>query len=502
MNNSPRVEWKSRMGFILAAIGSAVGLGNIWRFPYIAYKNGGGAFLIPYITILLLIGIPLMILELGVGCKYKGSTPMAFARLKKKLEWFGWWPTTFLALGIMIYYSVILSWCLNYIVFSINLSWGLDAGDFFLNKFLNLTTMPFEFGDINIRAFVGLVIIWGITWLIVYRGVQKGIEFANKFFIPLLSLAMIVLFVWGLTLDGAIDGIAVFLKPDFSKLLTSSIWIDAFVQAFFSMGIGMGIIVTYASYCPTKTNINQNAVIICVMDALFAIVAGLVVFATLGSMSKATGVPVSEIVRGGPELAFVVYPEAINSLPLGKSLFGIIFFVALLFAGISSSIAIVEPMISAMIDKFNWTRRKAITIFSIVGLLGGLVFVSGAGLYWLDIVDHFINNLGLMVIAFVEAIAIGWIVKTDEFARFIDEHSSFKVGRVWVSLIRYPIPLVLGGFFINNLYSEFFTKPYGGYQWREVLIIGVGWVVMTIIIATIFNRLRWRSNIGVELTNR
>jgi NSS family neurotransmitter:Na+ symporter len=182
-----REQWKSQFGFLLAAVGSAIGLGNIWRFSHMAYSNGGGAFLIPYITALLTAGIPLLILEFGIGHERIGSAPLAYAKINKKWEWLGWWAVIFVMFGIELYYTTVISWCLNFFTLSFNLGWGTDPGSFFFKDFLKLSSTPSEIGEIRTRIFAGLVVVWFLNWLILYRGVQKGIELANKIFMPLFA---------------------------------------------------------------------------------------------------------------------------------------------------------------------------------------------------------------------------------------------------------------------------------------------------------------------------
>src|SRR3989338_3196903 len=280
----PRPQWRSRTGFILAALGSAVGLGNIWRFSYLCYKNGGGAFLVPYVIALFAVGIPLMILELGIGHKMRGSSPMSLAKVDRHWEWVGWWAVVCAMYGIMLYYAVIISWCLSYVFFSFNLSWGSDPNDFFFNKFLQVSSGPLDFGDIRSSIIFALIGVWVLSWLIVFFGVQKGVERANKIFMPLLFLLIAILVVWSVNLEGAAKGLAVYLKPDFSLLTSPQIWIDAFSQIFFTLSLAFGIMIAYASYLPRKADLIKDAVVISVGDCLFSFIAGFAVFGTLGYM--------------------------------------------------------------------------------------------------------------------------------------------------------------------------------------------------------------------------
>jgi len=360
-SHQPRPQWRSRTGFILAAIGSAIGLGNIWRFSYLCYKNGGGAFLIPYIIALFIVGIPLMILELGIGHKMRGSAPMSLARIDRKWEWAGWWAVLIVMYGIMLYYSVIIAWCLNYVFFSFNLAWGSDPNDFFFNQYLQISSGAFDVGDIRIPILWSLLGVWFCCWFIVFFGVQKGVERANKIFMPLLFILISILVFWSVSLKGAAEGLAVYLKPDFSRIMEKEIWIDAFSQIFFTLSLGFGIMIAYASYLPRQVNIVKDALIISIGNCVFSVFAGFAVFGTLGYMAYSTNQPVSEVVDKSIGLAFVSYPQAISLMPGFAKLFGVLFFGSLVIAGLSSGISIVEAFASALIDKFNYGRRSVVT---------------------------------------------------------------------------------------------------------------------------------------------
>jgi NSS family neurotransmitter:Na+ symporter len=486
-----RGHWHTRMGFLLAAIGSAVGLGNIWRFPYICYKNGGGAFLIPYFIALFMVGIPLMILELGLGHRFQASAPLACRMANKRWEMLGWWPIVFVMFGIMLYYCVVIAWCVNYFVLSFDLGWGQNTAAFFHQTFLGLTSGPFDIGDLRISIAYATIAVWGVTWFIVYRGIGKGIELANKIFMPVLFVLMIALVAWSATLPGAGEGIRALLTPDTSRLLDPQAWSDAFSQIFFSLSLGFGIMITYASYLPRKAHITNNGIITACANCGFEIFAGFAVFATLGYMAHMQHVAVSDVVAGGPGLAFVAYPKAINLLPFGNRAFGIIFFLALIFAGLSSGISIIEAFSAGLVDKFGHSRKWAVSIICAIGAVGSLIFANGAGLYWLDIVDHFINNYGLLVVGILEAILIGWIFGAKRFADGVNKNPGFKIGRIWRVSIQYVTPIVLVAIVGTEAVRNVLT-PYGGYSWISLLSIGVGWFVMTIAVAYVVTKRRWK----------
>ena len=293
-----REEWGSKLGFILAAVGSAVGLGNIWRFPYVAYANGGGAFLIPYFVAIFTAGIPLLILEYGMGHKYKGSTPLAIARGKKSWEWLGWWPTIS-AFIILIYYSMILSWSTNYLGLSFSKGWGSDTNTFFHNNFLNLSNSPLELGGIVWYILLGIAFVWIVNWFICYKGIKGGIEKANKILLPMLVVIMIIIAVRSVNLEGAIKGLNTLFTPDWSMVMEPKVWIAAYGQVFFSLSLAMGIMITYSSYLPKKTDINNSAFMTAFANCGFEFLSAIAVFAILGYMATAQGVSVSEVVSSG-----------------------------------------------------------------------------------------------------------------------------------------------------------------------------------------------------------
>lgn len=486
-----REQWKTQLGFLLAAVGSAIGLGNIWRFSYMAYDNGGGAFLIPYLAALLTAGIPLLILEFGIGHERVGSAPLACAKIKKNWEWLGWWAVTFVMFGIVLYYTVVIAWCLNFFVLSFNLGWGNDPDSYFFKDFLSVSKAPSEIGQIRSPIFAALVIVWFMNWFVLHRGVQKGIELANKIFMPFLFFLTAVLVFWSLTLDGAMDGIRAYLTPDFSKLSEPKVWIDAYSQIFFTLSLGFGIMIAYASYLPEKSNISKNAILTGLINSGYSLFAGLGVFSVLGFMATSQEKPISEIVSQSIGLAFVAYPKAVSLIP-GGNLFGAIFFLCLVVAGLSSSISIIEAFTSAMVDKFGLRRKYFISAISILGFLGSIIFATQAGLLWLDIVDHFLTHYGLVVVGIFECILVGWFFRLKVLRKHINRISSFKLGNWWDMAIKYFVPLVLGIILCWDLYNEL-SKPYGGYSWTSLILIGVGWVLLTLLAAFIIASRPWKT---------
>jgi len=497
--HQPRPQWKTRMGFIFAALGSAVGLGNIWRFSYLCYKNGGGAFLIPYMIALFVVGIPLMILEMGLGHKMRGSAPMSFAKVNRSWEWCGWWAVSLAMYGIMLYYSVVIAWCLSYVFFSLNLAWGQDPNNFFFNEFLKVSSGPAAIGDLRTPIFMALFGVWFICWFIVFFGVQKGVERANKFFMPLLFLLTSVLIIWSVNLKGADLGLSVYLRPNFELLQKPEIWIDAFSQIFFTLSLAFGIMITYASYIPRKVDLIQDALIVSLGNSLFSFLAGFAVFGTLGYMATTLGKPISEVVKESIGLAFVAYPQAISLMPTDMlaSIFGVLFFAALVIAGLSSGISLVEAFTAAVIDKFHYSRKMVVTAVCVTGFFGSIIFTARSGLFWVDIVDHFVTHYGLVAIGLLECFLVGWILKANKLREHINHAGDLNMWKIWDFVIRFVVPAVLMVLLVHDIISEV-TKPYEGYPGGALFLLGYNWIGLVLIISLFVAMRPWRKDLHSE----
>lgn len=252
-----RQQWGTRAGFILAAAGSAIGLGNIWRFPAVAYENGGGAFFFPYLFALLTAGIPILILEFTLGHKYRGSAPLTFARLSKGAEWIGWWQVL-ISFVISTYYSVVIAWAMSYTYFAFTSKWGEDTEGFLFGEYLKLAETPGTFGSLVPAVLIPLLLVWIINLAVLYKGVRKGIEAANKIFLPTLVVLFFIIVVRAVTLDGAVEGLNAFFKPNWDQIMNGKVWLAAYSQIFFSLSIAFAIMITYSSYLPKKSDITNN----------------------------------------------------------------------------------------------------------------------------------------------------------------------------------------------------------------------------------------------------
>ena len=306
---------------MLAAIGSAVGLGNLWRFPYVAATNGGGAFLVPYFFAIITAGIPILILEYTMGKTYRGGAPVTWARINKKFEWLGWFQVM-VAFVIGTYYFAIIVWVLSYVGFSFTQAWGADPSSFFV-EYLGLTDSALNFGGIRTNLILPFVIIWAIVGFVMYKGVSKGIETICKICLPILMLLTVILVVRGITLPGAVKGLEYMFKPDWSMLADSSVWVAAYGQIFYSLSIGFAIMLAYSSYLPRETDVVNSAFITATANHGFEVFAGIGVFSIMGFMATQQGVAVEDIAASGIGLAFMTFPTAISELPALNALFGI-----------------------------------------------------------------------------------------------------------------------------------------------------------------------------------
>ncbi len=499
-----RSSWKSNIGFLLAAIGSAIGLGNVWRFSYMAHQYGGGAFLVPYLVALVVAGVPIMIIEYGLGHREKGSAPLSFVRVNSKFEWLGWWMPVIAMFGIMLYYSVIIGWCINYFFFSFHLAWGTDSQSFFFSQFLQLPDSAAVIGGIRLPIAAATLSVWVLCWLICYRDIRHGIEKASVVFMPVLFLLTIILVIWSLFLDGASDAImGHYLHADWSKInlfsadptvrsAAGKVWAAAFGQIFFTLSLGFGIMITYASYLPRKTDIGRNAFITCLVNSFYSFLAGFAVFGIVGFMAHSQGVPFEDAIKGGPQLAFVVYPQAISMLPSMNILFGVIFFLMLVLAGLTSGISLIEAFACAITDKFDWSRGRVVTAVCILGFLGSLVFTTRGGLYLLDIADHFITNYGLVTGGFLECIIIGWVLKASVLRKYVSRLGTV-VPSFWDILVKFITPLILIYLLYLSLAGDL-TENYGGYPTNQLILYGVGLMFVCLAAALVLSFVPWKSD--------
>lgn len=504
MSSTPEVQARAKEGFssrkvfIFAAIGSAVGLGNIWRFPYVAYEGGGGAFIIPYLCALLLAGIPLLYLDYAIGHRYRGSAPLSLRRLGRGAEWLGWW-MVLICVIIAVYYAAILAWASKYAVLSFTKGWGDDPEGYFMHDYLHRAKVPGPTMDFVPEITLTMIVVWVVTIGVLALGVQTGIGRTAVVFIPVLVIAFIVLVIQALTLDGATEGLNALFTPDWGALTDGAVWISAVGQIFFSLSVGFGIMITYASYVGRKTDMTGSGAVVAFSNSGFELLAGIGVFAALGFMATTAGTSVGEVLgSGGIGLAFIAFPTIINEAP-GGVIIGVLFFVSLLLAGITSLISIVEVIIGAVRDKVGISRLAATFVVGVpIAVISVLMFATTGGLYVLDTMDAFVNSFGIIAVAAVMMLAVTYVFrKLPVLREHLDARSSVKLKGWWPALVAVVVPILL----IVMLWQALRDKldaPYEDYPADLLGVFGWGMVIALPIIAIVLSFIPWRKDVSLE----
>ncbi len=487
----------SRNMFILAAIGSAVGLGNIWRFPYVAYENGGGAFIVPYVIAVVCAGIPLLFFDYAIGHRYGGSAPLSMARISRWLESIGWWQVL-ICFIIGIYYAVIVAWAAMFMIYSVTGAWGDDPNGFFFGDFLQVSETVGFTGEFVPHIFWPSLLVWAVTFIVIFLGVNKGIARANLIFMPLLVTMFLIMVVQALFLPGATQGLDALFTPDWSALARGEVWAAAVGQIFFSLSVGFGIMITYASYLKRKSDLTGSGLVVGFSNSAFEILAGIGVFAALGFMAQAAGTSVDETATSGIGLAFVAFPTIISQAPMG-ALIGVLFFGSLLFAGFTSMVSIIEVVVAGVRDKLGLTRQvAAIAVIVPMAIISLLLFPTTAGLYFLDVFDWFVNQYGIMAAAFVAIICVGWICgKLPVFSRHLTKLSSIPANWLWMLFVGAIVPVALAYMLYTQLTKDI-SEVYGGYPPEFVAIFGWGMVAALVVIAIILTALPWSKRVDTS----
>ena len=444
-------EWGSNLSFLLAMIGSAVGLGNIWRYPYVLYSNGGGAFFIPYIVAILIMGIPFLILEYGVGYNFKSSFPKAVKSISKKWEYLGWFLPVAVFM-ILIYYSAILGWDGFYVIISAFKGWGADPNAYFTGSFLQANDTLGGLGTFVPFVAIAMLVGWVIMWVISHTDLEKGLGRVSKVLVPLLFAIMIFIVLFSLTLPGAGIGLAELYNPDWSLLLNFNIWMAAFGQMIFSLSLGMSIAFTYASYTKDDSDLVSNALWVTVANCGFENFAAIGVLSILGYMSLQSGVAVPDLVTQGTGLVFIVYPTVFNVLGDWASVIGPLFFFTVYLAGLTSILSTIEPLSFSIQNKFGWSRNKTMTILCVFGAAVSMIYATAMGSYILGIADTFVNQIAILIGVIFECIIFAWIFKAENIIPKLNAKSkSIKLGKWWLVVVKYVLPIFIAIVWVGGI---------------------------------------------------
>lgn len=442
--SNKRIKFASKLGLVAAAAGSAVGLGNIWRFPSQAADGGGALFIFVYIGCIIFFGVPLMMGEFLIGRSGRANASGSFQKLAPGTSW-KWVGRLGVLTGFLIlgFYMVVCGWTMEYVVQS--MTGQLMASDSFSANFNSLLNN-------SLRQVLWMVFFTILTAFFILSGVKRGIEQSAKILMPVLFLILIVLGIRSITLSGSAQGLAFLFKPNMESV-KSTIFLDAMGQAFFSMSIGMGCMTTYGSYFRDDSNLRKTAVQVSVLDALVAILAGIVIFPAAFALTQTPDTIVSSLVAGGPGLLFITIPELFHHLPF-SSLWSSLFFVLLAIAALTSTISLMEVVTSFLHEEFSMLRRNAVTFVAMgVAVLG---VVSSISPQFFNILDYATAKIMLPMGGLFISLFIGWhLDKKITFAQLTNDGTlsvSVRFLQLYIFILRYVAPAAIVGIFVYGIF--------------------------------------------------
>ena len=442
-------QWNSILTFVIAMIGLTIGIGNIWRFSYVLYSNGGGSFFIPYIVAILIMGIPFLILEYGLGFSFKRSFSNLMYNIRPEFEIIAWMVVLSVFI-VVIYYMVILGWDFAYLLNSFNFGWGTDPSSFF-TSYVGGSSNLYSSTTIILPTLICTLILWAIFWAVSIKDVDKGIGKLSTILMPLLFIMMIFILVYAFTLPGFHMGVTTLLNPNWSALLNINVWLAAFGQTIFTLSIGQAMVYTYSSYLPKNTKLVDEVLIVVVTNTLYEIFIAFGVFSILGYMSLNSSIPMDELISEGTGLIFIIFP----TMGMMGHIIAPLLFLSILFAGFTSSFALFEPLLSSLCDKFGWSRKKGVTILTIIACAGTILFSTGISSYLVEIVDKFVNNFGILILICAQVIIFGWFYGVEKVIPVLNEFSTLKVGKTWIFTLKYLLPILLIGIWAFGLADLF-----------------------------------------------
>ncbi len=444
-----RNSFSNQLGFVLAAAGSAVGLGNIWRFPYLAAKDGGGVFLFIYLILALTFGFTLLLSEVAIGRKTKQSTLTAYSTLHKKSGWIGV-VASLVPFIILPYYCLIGGWVLKYFTAFIAGSGSAAAEDGYFTGFITAQTAPIIFFLVFISA----------TALVVYLGVEKGIERLSRILMPILLILVVGISLFSLTIEGeggrtGLQGFAVYVIPNFSGLSAKDIFyvvVDAMGQLFYSISVAMGIMVTYGSYLKDDNNLVKSVNHIEIFDTMVAFLAGVMIIPAVYAFMGMDGMQ-----NSGPGLMFIALPKVFARMGAAGTVIGAVFFVMVLLAALTSSMSVMEAVVSGLIDRFRWSRHKAVLIEYVCSVVLGIIVCLGYNIFYfemplpngsvgqiLDLFDYVSNYVLMPVVAIGTCVLVGWIIKPQTIIDEVTKNGETLTRKgLYVVMVKYIAPVLL-----------------------------------------------------------
>ncbi len=465
-----------RLFFILIAVCTAIGLGNLWLYPYFSFKYTGLIF-IPYFIAILLVGIPVLILELSIGQYFDKNVVDIFYSVRKWFSSIGWL-ISFNAFIVMCYFAVMLSWNIIYFFASFGTQWKNNASHYFFNNVLQASGNLSGFGGLSLPVFIALL----ISWLLIFVYVGKGYKSIKRsFFVTSMVLAVLLIFFlfYSLLLGNALNGIYAFIKPDFGALFNPEVWLASFSMALLSLGASFGIMTALGTKMK-KGLVVGNSFAISTFELVISVAMGFIMFSILGFLSLKNGVAVEALVSSNYSSTFTVLANAFPLLPK-SSVISLLFFVFLILFFILGTSSLAYAISHVLVHKFNTKHINVSILVCGLGFLGGLVFATKPGIYLMDIVSHF-SSYNILLVILLECIAIGWFFDSEKMASFINSNSKIKIGVVWRFLIRFIVPLVVIFFIILQLKSDLMSS-YNNYPLWVLLSFGLGTVAVPIVAA-------------------
>ncbi len=442
-----RSSFTGKLGFVLAAAGSAVGLGNIWRFPYLAAKYGGGIFLLVYIILAVTFGFALMMAEIAIGRKTGLSAIGAFQKLNKKYSFIGYLAAIVPAI-ILPYYSVIGGWVVKYLYTFLIGQTSMAAQDAFFGSFISQTAEPI----------VWFMIFIGATALVVLCGVEKGVEKVSKIMMPVLVVLSIFIAIYSVCMPGAMAGVKYYFLPDFSKFSVTTV-LAAMGQLFYSMSLAMGIMITYGSYMKKEVSLESSVTQIELFDTGIAICAGLMIIPAVFVFSGGT----PEALGAGPSLMFVTLPKVFETM-VGGTFIGVMFFLLVLFAALTSSISLMETVVSIVCDKFKLSRKLSCLVVFVFSVAVGLLSLLGYGIWdhikilgmqFLDFFDFISNSVLMPIVAFLTSIFVGYVIKPQTIIEEAELYNKFRRKHLFSFVIKYLAPICIVLILVSSVLSAF-----------------------------------------------
>ncbi len=485
-------KWTNRGAFILASIGSAVGLGNAWRFPGLCANFGGGAFLIAYLICMVILGIPLLMMETAIGRKTQGGAPKAMRTINKKSEPVGW-AAVANAFVILTYYAVVFAWCILMCIVAYKFATTHDTAEKASNLWAETiaTTGGTSFKGAGSNIKLLLVICLAVAWIFIYGCIRNGASQVSKVvkytvFLPVLMLLILAVkgFINNPQLGEALKALFV---PEWSKFGEARLWVNAMGQSFYSLSIMMAIMFAYGSYLKKGSNIAVDSIIIAFSDLAISVLSGIVLFTTMYQTGQTAG----NMSSSGIATAYMIYPASIVNLTnvgVANAIFGFIFYFMLCTLAIDSAFSILEGIATAVSEKFRLPKRKTTLTIALIAAAISIIYITGAGLGYLDIVDNWTNQYTLILIGILETIIVGWFFKPQKVLDEINKNTNkFKMPKWWfITSVKIIAPICLTFLFV----WQFVELGKNGFRYNEdynlIAEIIAGWVVTVLIFASGF----------------